>query len=62
MGRAYWKMVADKISRDSWCWGMSEAMVNSRKTFVVDAHRGYLLPRSVVRADTLLGALGTIPS
>jgi len=30
--------------------------VNSRKTFVVDAHRGELIPRYILRADTLIGA------
>ncbi len=43
-------MIADEISR------MSEAILNGKKMYVVDAHRGGLLPRYIARADTLLGA------
>lgn len=49
-------MIADEISRDGWCWGMSEAILNGKKNYVVDAHRGHLVPRNIVRADTLLSA------
>jgi len=35
---------------------MSEAIIEGKRMFVVDAHRGDLLPRHIVRADTLLGA------
>jgi hypothetical protein len=56
MGRAYWEMIAGEISRDGWSWGISEAVTNGRPMYVVDAHRGGLLPRYVVRVDTLLGA------
>jgi Fe-S cluster biosynthesis and repair protein YggX len=55
MARAYWKIIADEISRDGWCWGMTQAILNGKRLFVVDAHQGRLLPRYVVRADTLLG-------
>lgn len=57
MGRAYWEMIADEISRDGWCWGMCEAVVNGEQMFVVDALRGDLVPRYVVKADSLLGAI-----
>ena len=56
MERAYWEMIADDISRDGWCWGMSEAIIEGKRMFVVDAHRGDRLPRHIVSADTLLGA------
>ena len=51
-----WEIIADEISRDGWCWGMSEAIIEGKRMFVVDAHRGDLLPRHIVKADTLLGA------
>jgi hypothetical protein len=56
MGRAYWEMIADEISRDGWSWGMCEAILVGRRMWVVDAHRGDLYPRHVVNGDTLLGA------
>jgi hypothetical protein len=34
---------------------MTQAILNGRKLYVVDAHRGDLLSRYVVRADTLPG-------
>jgi hypothetical protein len=55
MGRAYWEMIDDEISRDGWSRGMTQAILNGRKMYVVDAHRGDLLPRYIVRADSLLG-------
>jgi len=51
-----WEIIADEISRDGWCWGMSEAIIEGKRMFVVDAHRGDLLPRHIVKADTLLDA------
>jgi len=56
MGKAYWEIIADEISRDGWSWGMVEAIVKGWRMYVVDAHAGNLLPRYVVHADTLLGA------
>jgi hypothetical protein len=35
---------------------MTQAILNGRKLYVVDAHRGDLLPRYVVSADTLFAA------
>lgn len=48
-------MIDDEISRDGWSRGMTQAILNGRKMYVVDAHRGDLLPRYIVRADSLLG-------
>ena len=35
MGRAYWEMIADEISRAGWSWGMCEAMRNWCKLQIV---------------------------
>jgi hypothetical protein len=56
MSRVYWEMIADETSRDGWSWGMTQAILNGKRMYVVDALRGELLPRFVVRADALLGA------
>jgi hypothetical protein len=57
MGKAYWEIISEEISRDGWSWGMVEATVKGRQMYVVDAHRGNLTPRYVVRADTLPGRI-----
>lgn len=36
---------------------MCEAVMNGQRMYVVDAHKGGLAPRYIVRADTLLGAI-----
>ena len=52
----YWEIVADKLSKCGWSWGLVSALDSEGRTiWIVDAHRNDR-KRCVVRSDEKLTA------
>ena len=50
-----WEIIADKLSKAGWSWGVSAVDSDGRTIWIVDAHRDNG-KRFVVRSDEMLSA------
>lgn len=51
----YWEIIADRLSKSGWSWGVSSGFMHGKPIFVADA-RSVCDKRIIVRADEKLSA------